>query len=455
MNARMGALVLAVVIGSTGCGTILRSLGPKGGGGGGGGGGDSREERVRAKAEREKQRFLTLQAPDSAAAHMNWIKQYEKSRGYCHTWAWKDHGMKDKIEACAKAVNAHYLDLAPVAVQMLIDKGKALQAHWAVRKLGDHSRHRFWNLDSQAPVKLAQTAAKARAEWAQKLYEGSKKYVEPNNMGCVASASPLPKDNGRIAEPVYHVKIGQKLYVRCYFPSTVASVLSGKEGAVRLVELLNQVGKLDRRVRVIDHRRGVVPQSDLAAGLLTPRSDTRVIQRALARFRHSGHPIGMGDAQLNLQVVWEVEVRADHAVPIGQIEDLLVRPAALDLFGQPLQGDTHHLGSAVPDAPLQKFPAFFTDMGRFHPIVGIRDMDAIGSDERRPALIVVPVVLTPLEHVIDERLRTQRTFLTHGEGVHLDLVRPTHAMAQLQERRMELLHPFRHRHWRVPLVKPP
>ena len=203
-----------------------------GGGGGGGGGGDSREERVRAKAEREKQRFLTLQAPDSAAAHMNWIKQYEKSRGYCHTWAWKDHGMKDKIEACAKAVNAHYLDLAPVAVQMLIDKGKALQAHWAVRKLGDHSRHRFWNLDSQAPEKLAQTAAKARAEWAQKLYEGSKKYVEPNNMGCVASASPLPKDNGRIAEPVYHVKIGQKLYVRCYFPSTVASVLSGKEGAV-------------------------------------------------------------------------------------------------------------------------------------------------------------------------------------------------------------------------------
>ncbi len=92
------------------------------------GSGGSREDKVRADAIAAKNKFLALQAPDSAASHRNWIKEYEKARGYCHTWAWKNHGMKDKIEACAKEVNSHYLKLASPAVEMLIAKDKGLQA---------------------------------------------------------------------------------------------------------------------------------------------------------------------------------------------------------------------------------------------------------------------------------------------------------------------------------------
>ncbi len=193
------------------------------------GSGGSREDKVRADAIAAKNKFLALQAPDSAASHRNWIKEYEKARGYCHTWAWKNHGMKDKIEACAKEVNSHYLKLASPAVEMLIAKDKGLQAHWAVRKIGDHSRHRFWNLDSQAPKELAEKAAAARVEWAQKMYASTKCYAEPNSAGCVASSKPLPKGNTKISNIVFHASIGQRLNVRCFMQTRISSLMMGKD----------------------------------------------------------------------------------------------------------------------------------------------------------------------------------------------------------------------------------
>ena len=237
MSARSGVVLIAVAVMMSGCGTILGSLGPKGGGGSSSSSGGSREEKVRAQAVAAKDKFLTTQAPDSAASHMNWIKQYEKSRNFCHTWAWKDHGMKDKVEACAKDVNKHYLALAPAAVQMLLDKGKGLQAHWAVRKLGDHSRHRFWNLPSQAPAELAQKAAAARAAETQQIFESSQRYAAPNTAGCVASKNPLPKGNARIAEPVFHVKIGPVLHVRCYMQTRISSMMAGKDSPTLKAEV--------------------------------------------------------------------------------------------------------------------------------------------------------------------------------------------------------------------------
>jgi len=218
-----------------GCAAIFASLGPKGGGGSRSSSGGSREAKVAADAVKIKNEFLTVQAPDSAAAHQNWMKKYERARGACHTWVWKDNKAKQK--ACAKEVNSHYLKLAPAAVQMLIDKGKGLQAHWAVRKLGDHSRHNYWYQASQAPGELAAKAAAARAAEAQQLFESSQRYVAPNSAGCVVSAKPLPKGNARIAEPLYHVKIGQVLHARCYMHTTLSSMMAGKDQPTFKIEI--------------------------------------------------------------------------------------------------------------------------------------------------------------------------------------------------------------------------
>ncbi len=203
----MTAIVLVAVVGVSGCANFMRALG----------GSRATNEADRkagnaARSDQAKSKFLMKQAPDSEASFQNWMRDYERARG-------------------SKEVDTHYLKIAPKNVEMFIAKGKGLQAHYAARKIGYHSRHQKWTLKSQAPVELAKKAAAARAAEAQKMYDSIKRYAEVNAIGCVASSKALPEGNKKITDLVFHTKIGQRLFVRCFMPTRIASMMSGKPQA--------------------------------------------------------------------------------------------------------------------------------------------------------------------------------------------------------------------------------
>ena len=196
----MTAIVLVAVVGVSGCANFMRALG----------GSRATNEADRkagnaARSDQAKSKFLMKQAPDSEASFQNWMRDYERARG-------------------SKEVDTHYLKIAPKNVEMFIAKGKGLQAHYAARKIGYHSRHQKWTLKSQAPVELAKKAAAARAAEAQKMYDSIKRYAEVNAIGCVASSKALPEGNKKITDLVFHTKIGQRLFVRCFMPTRIASM---------------------------------------------------------------------------------------------------------------------------------------------------------------------------------------------------------------------------------------
>ena len=209
----MAALVLAVV-GVSGCGVIFKTLGGPGTSNRSRSGRDTSQQATEARSK-----FLSLPAPDSKASFLAWIKAYERARGLC---------VKN---GCGKEVDGHYLAVAPKNVEMFIARGEGLLAHYAARRIGYHSRHRHWNLKSQAPVDLARKAAAARAAEAQKLFTSIQRYAEVNTIGCVASSKTLPAGNQKISDLVFHARIGQRLFVRCFMPTRISSMMSGKPRA--------------------------------------------------------------------------------------------------------------------------------------------------------------------------------------------------------------------------------
>ena len=111
-----------------------------------------------------------------------------------------------------------------------------------------------------------------------------------------------------------------------------------------LVERLNQVGMLRRREGAGMPDPGIVPQADPSAGLLAPVANVGVVPSPLARFGHPRHTVGVGQAQLDFQIVREFEVGGRDVIPIGQIHHFLVWPTTFHLLRQHFYGQAHDMG---------------------------------------------------------------------------------------------------------------
>lgn len=142
-----------------------------------------------------------------------------------------EYGRTDDAKAtCHRQLQEAWYPQFVASTEQRIEAGDGLVAHWGARELGLKIRRAYWVLDTEDPIALSQRAAAVRAENAQSdLYSKYQRYAKSHEWGCVASEAALPRSPGQRIDVAYHTTASERLYVRCFLPTDLATIVQNKE----------------------------------------------------------------------------------------------------------------------------------------------------------------------------------------------------------------------------------